>query len=187
MARIKVIQYEAAGEVLKTIYDDLIKQRGKLSEVLKIQSLNPDTIKSHMQLYLDVMFAQSPLSRAEREMIAIVVSVTNGCQYCQTHHAAALNNYWKEGERVQRLIENYKTAPLSEKELAMCVFAEHLTRHPNDHESMDRTIELKKHGLEDRAILDLVLVISYFNFVNRMVMGLGVTLEDHKGAGYNYE
>ena len=45
---------------------------------------------------MELMFTKSELSRAEREMIAVVVSATNNCEYCQIHHAHALNHYWKE-------------------------------------------------------------------------------------------
>ncbi len=102
MARINVIQYDAAEGELKTVYDDLITKRGQLSEVLKIQSLHPSSIKSHTAFYMDIMFNKSALSRAEKEMIAVVVSVVNGCMYCQTHHGTALNNYWKDESRIEQ-------------------------------------------------------------------------------------
>ncbi len=62
----------------------------------------------------------------------------------------------------------------------------HLTQNPAAHEQQNFTSPLKDKGLADGAILDGVLVTSYFNFVNRMVMVLGVQLEEHKGEGYNY-
>ncbi len=101
MARIKVVQPEDAGKDLKEVYDQLVQKRGQLSEVLKIQSLHPSSIKSHVAFYTDIMFSKTALSRAEKEMIAVVVSVANGCIYCQTHHGAALNNYWKDENRIE--------------------------------------------------------------------------------------
>jgi alkylhydroperoxidase family enzyme len=62
----------------------------------------------------------------------------------------------------------------------------HLTQNPSAHEQQNFTSALKDKGIDDAAILDVVLVTSYFNFVNRMVMALGVTLEEHKGEGYKY-
>lgn len=47
--------------------------------------------------------------------------------------------------------------------------------------------ELKEAGLDDRAILDAALVVGYFNFVNRIVLSLGVYLEQDEGQGYKYE
>lgn len=93
MAFIKVIDHNEAEGELKIIYDDLVSKRGKLTEVHKIQSLNPESIIKHMDLYMTIMYNKSPLSRSQREMIAVVVSVANGCEYCQTHHAQALNHY----------------------------------------------------------------------------------------------
>lgn len=37
---------------------------------------------------------------------------------------------------------------------------------------------LREAGLDDRAVLDLTLVVAYFNFVNRLASGLGVPLEE---------
>ncbi len=53
----------------------------KMAQVLKVQSLNPKAMTSHYQFYRNIMFGKSSLSRAQREMIAIVVSAENGCYY----------------------------------------------------------------------------------------------------------
>jgi len=103
MSHIKVIQPDEATGRLKEIYDELIDKRGKLAEVHKIQSLRPESIVKHIDLYMEIMFSKSELSRAEREMIAVVVSACNNCEYCQTHHAEALNNYWKNTDRINLL------------------------------------------------------------------------------------
>lgn len=186
MSRIKVIQPEEADSPLKEIYSELVARRGRLSEVMKIQSLHPESIRSHVAFYMDIMFDKTALMRAEKELIAVVVSVVNGCRYCQVHHCAALNAYWKDEERIAALKRDYRGAELSQKELAMCVFAVSLTKEPSAHETKDYTVSLREAGLTDEAILDVVAVTSYFNFVNRLVLSLGVELEEHNGEGYNY-
>lgn len=186
MARIKVIPHEEAKGELKTVYDELIAKRSKLSEVLKVQSFHPASIRSHVALFMDIMFSKTALSRAEKEMLAVVVSAANGCVYCKTHHGAALIAYWKDEQRVEQLKKDYSHAGLSSKELAMCDFAVHLTKNPSAHEEKDFTNDLRTQGLSDEEILDVVSVTAYFNYVNRMVMALGVELEEHKGEGYKY-
>lgn len=186
MPRINVIQPQAAEGVLKEIYSALIEKRGKVSEVLKIQSLHPQSIQSHLNFYMDIMFSKNSLSRAEREMMAVVVSVANGCVYCQTHHAEALNHYWKDEDRIDLLKENFQKAGLNFRELALCGYAVHLTKTPQEHEQSDHTIILRTAGITDEGILDATLVTSYFNFVNRMVLALGVELEADMGKGYKY-
>lgn len=185
MAYIKIIEHEEADGLLKNIYDKLVEKRGKLADVHKIQSLNPETIVKHMDFYLSIMFGKSPLSRAQREMIAVVVSVANGCLYCRQHHAEALNHYWKDKQRLALLIRDFSKVDLSEVDNYLCELAWQLSRTPTI--STEELISyLKEKGLDDRAILDATLVISYFNFVNRMVLGLGVELEKDNGAGYKY-
>lgn len=186
MARIKVIQKEDAEGRLKEIYNELEKKRGKLAEVHKIQSLKPESIVKHIDLYMEIMYSNSVLSRADREMIATVVSAANKCSYCQNHHGSALNKYWKNEERVIQLRKDFENLDLNEKELALCRFSRHLTLKPGDHENTDFTEPLKKCGFDDKAILDAVLVTAYFNFVNRIVLSLGLELEQDQGKGYKY-
>jgi uncharacterized peroxidase-related enzyme len=186
MANIKVIDYEESDGKLREIYDDLIKSRGKLAEVHKIQSLNPESIVNHMDLYMTVMFGKSPLRRVQREMIAVIVSVANECKYCTKHHIEAVSHFWKDTEKCRLLIEDYKSAGLKANELALCDYARTLTLDPGVANDSDLTNALREAGLEDRAILDATLVVSYFNFVNRIVLSLGVDLESNSG-GYKYE
>jgi len=187
MPYIPVIQHEDAQGELKDIYDHLVKTRGKLAEVHKIQSLNPTSIMNHMDLYMTIMFGKSPLRRYEREMIATVVSSANQCPYCITHHGEALNHFWKDQKRVDKLIEDYSKASLNKKELALCRYAYDLTLHPEAINRRNHIKPLVSVGVTDRMLLDANLVISYFNFVNRIVMGLGVELESEGGVGYKYD
>jgi uncharacterized peroxidase-related enzyme len=185
MAFIEVIQHEESEGELRKIYDDIIDSRGKLAEVHKIQSLNPQSIMDHMNLYMTIMYGKSPLKRKVREMMAVVVSKANDCEYCQVHHADAVNHYWKDLNRINQLRTDYTKLDLSPIDMALCDLAWYLTRNPGKH-TEDKFIKpLRVLGLDDRAILDATLVIAYFNFVNRLVLGLGVHLEEHT-SGYNY-
>ncbi len=186
MARIKVINYDEATGRLKEIYDDLINSRGKLADVHTIQSLRPESIIKHIDLYLEIMFSKSELSRAEREMMAVIVSVANNCEYCQIHHGKTLNHYWKNEQKVALLQKDYRQVELVKRELRLCEFAESLTLDPGLSKEMDYTEKLRKAGLGDNAILDATLVVSYFNFVNRIVQCLDVDLEKDSGTGYKY-
>lgn len=185
MPYIKTIPYEKADSDLKLVYDEIINTRGKLAEVHKIQSLNPEALTAHMDLYMTVMFGKSPLQRYQREMMGIVVSVENDCDYCINHHEQALLAYWKDEQRTEHLRKNREKAELSNTDKLLCKLAEHLTRNSGQ-EVPELITQLKDTGLADRAILDAVQVISYFNFVNRLVTGLGVTYNEEEIKGYNY-
>ncbi len=186
MSRIKIIQPKEATGRLKEIYADITQKRGQLAEVHKIQSLRPESIVKHIDLYMEIMFSKSELSRAEREMMAVITSISNKCFYCQIHHSQALNNYWKDDGRIIKLRKNYFEAQLNERETLLCLFAENLTLNPGNSKEPKIIDNLKKAGISDAAILDATLVVAYFNFVNRMVLALGVELEEDGGLGYKY-
>lgn len=185
MSYIEIIEPEQAEGELKDIYDDLVRSRGKVAEVHKIQSLNPKTITNHMDLYMSIMFGKSPLRRVHREMMAVVVSVSNKCEYCTVHHLEAVQNYWKDETKVEALKNDYKHCNLTDKEIALCDYAAALTISPDKSREQLYAAKLRESGFSDREILDATLVIAYFNFVNRIVMSLGVELENNPG-GYNY-
>ncbi len=76
-----VPEAEAEGE-LKALYEqEFDYERQGTDNILAVHSLNPPTLRAHADLYHTVMHAKSPLSRSEREMVAVVVSVINQCHY----------------------------------------------------------------------------------------------------------
>ena len=81
MAWIKMIEPEQATGEIKKEYDAAVRRAGKVFNILKVQSLNPATLKASMDLYLTTMYGPSGLSRADREMLATVVSWANRCFY----------------------------------------------------------------------------------------------------------
>jgi uncharacterized peroxidase-related enzyme len=81
MAWIKVIEPQEATGELKQEYDAAVNRAGKVFNILKVQSLNPAALQASMQMYRTMMFGPSGLSRAEREMLATVVSWANHCFY----------------------------------------------------------------------------------------------------------
>jgi uncharacterized peroxidase-related enzyme len=81
MPWIKVIEPKDATGELKQEYDDAVRRAGKVFNILKVQSLNPAALRASMQMYRATMFGPSGLSRAEREMLATVVSWANHCFY----------------------------------------------------------------------------------------------------------
>ena len=82
MAWIRTVPPGEATGLLKRLYDQAIARAGKVFNVLRIQSLRPQVLKAGVALYQELMLSpRSPLSRAQREMIAVAVSRANGCHY----------------------------------------------------------------------------------------------------------
>lgn len=179
-----IAEPDAEGD-LRAVYDRIEGARGKVSHIMRVQSLHPEAMRAHLDLYLAVLFSRSGLRRAERELIAVVVSAANGCAYCVRHHTEALKALWKDDARVAQAAEDYRRLGLSERERALCDYADTLTRDPAavDESAVER---LRAAGLSDRDVLDANLIASYFNFVNRIAEGLGVAFTEEEASGYRY-
>lgn len=75
------IALEDAGPELAREYDKALQRAGRIWGVVAIQSHNPAALRDSIRLYGTVMFGESPLSRAQREMLAVVTSQVNECVY----------------------------------------------------------------------------------------------------------
>ncbi len=81
MAWIRMIDEEEAEGELRKLYSRMTEPRGGVDNILKIHSLNPASLRGHFEFYKTLMRGHSPLSRVQREMIAVAVSATNECHY----------------------------------------------------------------------------------------------------------
>lgn len=78
---IEYIPIPKATGLLKRLFDKALNQAGRVARVVHVMSVNPPVMEAAMGLYGNVMFGTSPLSRSQREMMAVVVSKTNHCLY----------------------------------------------------------------------------------------------------------
>jgi alkylhydroperoxidase family enzyme len=76
----QVPEAEATG-LLKELYEAAHRRAGRLWHIVHIMSLNPPVLRDSIAFYSAVMFGPSPLTRAQRELLATVVSAELGCHY----------------------------------------------------------------------------------------------------------
>lgn len=183
MPFITTIPPESAQGELEDLYGELSHARGKIANILQVHSLRPRALRAHMALYMDVMFAAGGLSRREREFVAVVVSQANQCDYCVAHHAEALSRYVTDHEFLEALDRGEIPAESTPRERALAAFARKLTRAPGSSSAGD-VESLRAVGLAD-AVLLANLVVAYFNFVNRIALGLGVEATPAEVSGYD--
>jgi len=81
MPWIKTFSLEEAKGFLKKEYEAAIKRASRIWNIVGIMSQNPRVMKASMDFYGAIMFGKSPLSRSQREMLAVVVSAANHCIY----------------------------------------------------------------------------------------------------------
>lgn len=81
MTFIKMIEPDEADPELRNAYDRVAGARGTVSNILKIHGVNSRVMLAHLELYREVQFGRSELTRREREMMAVAVSAINHCHY----------------------------------------------------------------------------------------------------------
>ena len=140
---------------------------GFVPNVLASYAWHAAKFDAFTRLYNELMLADSPLTKLEREMIAVVVSSRNRCTYCLAAHGAAVRELSGSDELGDRLVMNYRDADLDPKDRAMLDFAWALADAPDRVGEGDRAA-LRDAGWDDRAIWDIAAVASFFSMTNRM-------------------
>jgi uncharacterized peroxidase-related enzyme len=115
---------------------------------------------------------ESPLSEAERELISAYVSSRNECMFCMSSHAAAARYLFKDKKQiVDVVLDNYMSAPISDKLKALLNIAGKVQKNGKEVRSED-VMEARNYGANDREIHDTVLIAATFSMFNRYVDGL---------------
>jgi uncharacterized peroxidase-related enzyme len=81
MPWIRQISDAEAHGLCRKLFAEARERAGKVWNVVRLMSLRPKQLQASMELYREIMFGESGLTRAERELVAVVVSSTNGCFY----------------------------------------------------------------------------------------------------------
>lgn len=132
----------------------------------------PDTGKPLYELAQVLLRGDSPLSQAERELIASYVSAQNNCNFCtQSHAAAARALFGEEREVVDFVLSEYRTGPISDKMKALLTIAGRVQADART-VSDDLVAEARSYGATDRDIHDTVLIAATFCLFNHYVDGL---------------
>jgi uncharacterized peroxidase-related enzyme len=132
----------------------------------------PETERHLNGLAQALLRGPSSLSAAEREMIATYVSAGNECYFCtQSHAATARELYGQSRDLVDAVLRDLVAAPVSDKMKALLVIAGKVRRDGRQVSDAD-VVEARKHGADDKAIHDTVLIAAAFCMFNRYVDGL---------------
>ena len=181
MSWIKTIEYNEAEGPLKRMYDRVKGPDNNVDNVLSIHSLRPHTLKGHMTLYKSVLHnSNNTLPKWYLEAIGVYVSYLNTCDYCVQHHLAGFTRLLTDDDRAaafyQSVQEDTVASFFDNHYKDGIIYAQKLTQahHTITKEDIEH---LKTVGFSEGEILEINQVTSYFNYVNRMVVGLGVNTD----------
>jgi uncharacterized peroxidase-related enzyme len=144
----------------------------KVSDYVLVLANDVETLKVRSPLFNAIMYGRGGLSRAERELGAVGASIVNRCIYCAAVHASRYNQLTKDETVIAKIFADGEEAELEERQAAILNFAIRLSRAPSE-AGPDDMRRLRKAGLSDEEILDLILSASLFGWANRLMHTLG--------------
>jgi uncharacterized peroxidase-related enzyme len=133
----------------------------------------PETGKPLYDLAQVLLRGESPLSEAERELIAAYTSSRNHCQFCRNSHAAAARClYGEEKSKVDEVLEDMPGSSVSAKLKSLLQIAGKV-QHSGKDVTPEDIASARLEGATDLEIHDTVLIAATFSMFNRYVDGLG--------------
>jgi uncharacterized peroxidase-related enzyme len=180
-AWIRMISDEDASPALLKTLDSARAPSGDVGNVMRIHSLRPHTMVGHQTLYMSALHDEgNQLPMWFQEVIASWVSILNRCDYSLTNHFANARHLIGDDSRADGVLAALRAHEpervFEGAELAMLCYAGKLTLHPGDMVEAD-VIAMREAGVDDGRILEANQICCYFNYANRLLNGLGVTLE----------
>jgi uncharacterized peroxidase-related enzyme len=150
--------------------------------LLQVFKAFPSTSRPLLAYHEALLRGPSPLSVAERELIAGFVSGLNACHYCHGVHEATAREFGMPPGLMAQLLDDVDRAPVSEKLKPMLRYVAKLTASPGRMTPADADAVFAA-GWDDQALHDAVSVCALFNLMNRLVQGLGIDAgEDYFGS-----
>ncbi|ONG52576.1 alkylhydroperoxidase [Pseudoroseomonas deserti] len=144
---------------------------------------DPASLGERGALFTKVMYAPRGLPRAERELATAVVSIVNGCVYCASVHARRYVELSRQEAVMRALLEHgIEVQGLEPRQQAIVAYAASLTRNPAAATAAELA-PLRKAGLSDLEILDLIHAVAMFANANRLMQALGRSLPPDGGEG----
>jgi uncharacterized peroxidase-related enzyme len=136
----------------------------------------PESNKPLIEFHEVLMRGPSPFSEAERELIAAYVSGLNRCGYCRGVHTATTERLGTPEGTVAALLEETGAATAPARMKPVLSYAQKLTRAP-DSVTKDDAEAVLAEGWDQSALYHAVAVTALFNYMNRLVEGLGIELD----------
>lgn len=143
------------------------------SPYFRLLARDPDALEARTRTDKDIFYnPDAGLPRAERELAAAATSRLNGCIYCASVHARHAATYSKREADVDRMLAQGVTADLGERWNAIVAASVALTSTPITF-GPDHVERLRRSGLDDLEISDVIHAAAFFNWANRLMLSLG--------------
>ena len=153
--------------------DALIEPARAKMPYFRLLARDPEALRARTLTDLDIFFnVTGGIGRAERELAAAATSRLNGCVFCASVHARFASHYSKRAAYEATLLADGVGADLGERWNAIVAASVALTATPVSF-GPDHVARLRKVGLDDQAIVDVINSAAFFNWANRLMLSIG--------------
>ncbi|MFV0309972.1 MAG: peroxidase-related enzyme [Desertimonas sp.] len=159
-------------EDLAKLFAKAAANLGFVPNVFRAFAYRPDHFRAWFSHYKQLHVPSEHLDAVDREMIAVVVSMTNGCLYCLVAHGQALRQAMGDPVAAERITLDWRRAGLDVRRQAICEYAEKITVAPQE-TTTDDIDHLMSLGLSREEVWDVAEIAAMYNFTNRMAMATG--------------
>jgi alkylhydroperoxidase domain protein len=161
------------AELTERHFAGLVDKARAKSDYFRLLVRDPEVLEARTKTDKDIFYNTADgLPRAERELAAAATSRYNGCIYCASVHSRFATTYSKRRDDVQRLLDEGVGADLGARWNAVVKASVALASTPIVF-GEEHIEELRRVGLDDAEIVDVINSAAFFNWANRLMLSLG--------------
>lgn len=153
------------------------EKSGFIPNVFLVLARRPDEFRAFFAYHEALMEKDGNLTKAEREMIVVVTSNINQCQYCVVAHGAILRIRARDPLIADQVAVNYRKADITPRQRAMLDYAVKVTVNAYEINKNDAEL-LKTHGFDEEDIWDIAAISAFFGMSNRIANSLDIRAND---------
>ena len=167
ISRYPVPALDAMPEDIRARILKVQEKSGFIPNVFLMLAYRPDEFRAFMAYHDALMDKEGGLTRAEREMIVVAISVANQCQYCVVAHGAILRVRARNPLIADHVAANYRKADITPRQRVMLDFALKVARQAEAVDEAD-SAALRGHGFSDDDVWDIAAIAAFFGMSNRL-------------------
>jgi uncharacterized peroxidase-related enzyme len=167
ISRFPVQRLDELPDDIRARIEAVGEKSGFVPNVFLVLARRPDEFRAFFAYHDALMEKPSGLSKGEKELIVVVTSAANSCQYCVVAHGAIARIRMKDPLIADQVAVNYRKADLDDRQKAMLAFAVKVATRSEEVGEADLD-GLRGHGFTDEDIWDIGAIAAFFALSNRM-------------------
>lgn len=178
MAHFPIKEYDEVTDAkVKAIYDEILTELGFgiVPNIFKSMAINPDVLEANWKKFRATIL-QGDVPRTLKEMIGVAISQAHNSAYALKVHLHSLSALGMSEEVLQTLVSDFAACPLPAREKAVISFG--LLAATKPHEITETQYQhLRKFGLDDSEIFEIVATADLFTSINRYTDAIALDID----------